>query len=98
MAGKGFSVSGDTIDRRVWVETRPTRIKGMGLSSLTFAILELARAFGCLGSQILFLIQPFVSDIVSDATLSRTAEMLEDPGVHEQLAEYLESKENRIEL
>jgi len=90
-------VSGDTIGRQVWIETWFTRIEGLGLSSLVFPILELARAFGCLGSQTLLLVQPFVTGIISDATFSKTVEILEDPEFHQQLTDYVESKENRIE-
>jgi len=89
-------VNGNTIGQQTWVERWVRRIEALGLSAVAFSLLELARAFGCLGSQLLFLIQPLLAGITSDSALLRTAEMLEDPDFYEQLTQYLESKEEKI--
>ena len=90
-------MNGDVIGQQIWVETWARRIEALGLSAVVFPLFELARAFGRLGSQVMFLIQPFMSDTVSGSTLSKTARMLEDPAFYEQLTLYLDSVEGEVE-
>ena len=90
-------MNGGTSGQQIWVETWARRLDTLGLSVVAFPLFELAQAFGRLGSQVCFLIQPFMADTASESTLSKTAQMLEDPGFYEQLTLYLDSVEGEVE-
>ena len=90
-------MSGDTIGQQIWVKTWARRAEALGLSPLAFPLFELARAFGRLGSQILFLIQPFLVGSAAGSTLTKAAHMLENPEFYEQLTLYLNSVEGEGE-
>lgn len=90
-------MNGDTIGQQIWVETWARRIETLGLSAVAVPMFELVRAFGRLGSQVIFLIQPFMVGTAGGSTLSKTAQMLEDPAFYEQLTLYLDSVEGEVE-
>lgn len=79
---------------RAWVDTWARRIEALGLSSAVLPFLEIARAFGFLGSQILLMAQPLVSGIVNDAALERTMALLDSPELLDRLRVCLEGEES----
>jgi len=81
-------------EERAWVETWARRIEVMGLSPAALSLLEVAHAFGFLGSQALLMIQPLVTGIVDNATLERAIALLDSPELQDRLRAYLEREEN----
>lgn len=79
-------------EQHVWVETWARRIETLGLSPVALSLLDIAPAFGFLGSQALLMTQPLVSGIVNDVTLERTAALLDSPELLEQLRVRLEEE------
>jgi hypothetical protein len=82
------------IEGQAWVETWARRIETLGLSPVALALVEIARAFGFLGSQALLLAQPLVTGIVNDGTLERTATLLDSPELLDRLRVCLEGEES----
>ncbi|MDY7077123.1 MAG: hypothetical protein SXV54_09390 [Chloroflexota bacterium] len=82
--------------QRAWVKTWARRIKALGLSSVALSLLEIAHAFGFLGSQALLITQPLAAGIVNDSTLEQTLALLDSPELQEQLKLYLEEEDSQI--
>jgi len=82
------------IEGQAWVETWARRIETLGLSSVALALVEIAHAFGFLGSQALLMAQPLVTGIVNDATLEQTAALLDSPELLDRLRGCLEGEES----
>ena len=82
------------IEGQAWVETWARRIETLGLSPVALALVEIAHAFGFLGSQALLVAQPLVAGIVNDATLERTATLLDSPELLDRLRGCLEEEES----
>jgi hypothetical protein len=53
-------------------------------------IIELARAFGLLGSHALMIAQPLAHDFLNDAALERMTTLLESPALLDRLRDRLE--------
>lgn len=81
-------------EQPMWVETWARRIEVLGLSPVALPLIEIAHAFGFLGSQALLMAQPLVTDIVNDATLEQATALLDSPELLDQLRVRLEGKEN----
>jgi uncharacterized membrane protein len=90
---KGAIVSCDT-EGQAWVETWARRIETLGLSPVVLVLIEIAHAFGFLGSQALLMAQPLVTGMVNDATLERTATLLDSPELLDRLRGCLEGEES----
>lgn len=56
-------------------------------------LLDIARAFGFLGSQALLMIQPLAAGIVNDVTIERTVTLLDNPELLEQFEACLKGEE-----
>lgn len=80
------------VEQPAWVETWARRIEALGLSSLAFSLIEIARPFGLLGSQALLMAQPLVTGIANDTTIERISALLDDPELLERLQVCLEGK------
>ena len=76
------------------METWARRIETLGLSPVALALVEIVHAFGFLGSQALFMVQPLVTGIVNDLTLERTATLLDSPELLDRLRGCLEEEES----
>lgn len=76
-----------------WIDEWAERIEALNLSPIALPLLEIARAFGFLGGQVLFIVQPLVDDLVSAAAVERTAMLLNDPETLEQLSKRLERED-----
>ena len=86
-------MSRDT-EQQAWIETWARHIETRGLSPVALALLEIAHAFGFLGSQVLLLAQPLMTGIVNDTALERAADLLESPEMQEQFRVCLEGGES----
>jgi len=80
------------VEQPAWVETWARRIEALGLSPVALSLVEMARAYGFLGSQALLVAQPLVTGIAGDATLERISALLDDPELLEWLQSRLEGK------
>ncbi|HEY67039.1 MAG: hypothetical protein DRI79_12515 [Chloroflexi bacterium] len=80
-------------EQQTWVETWARRIEALGLSPVALSLLEIAHAFGFLGSQTLLMARPLITGIVNDAAIEHTVALLESPDLLEQLKMCLERKE-----
>jgi hypothetical protein len=78
-----------------WVETWARRIEALGLSPVVLPLLEVAHAFGFLGSQAILMAQPLVAGVVNDTTLERTMALLDNPELLEQLRVCLDGEEDQ---
>jgi hypothetical protein len=78
----------------MWIETWAGRIESQGLSPVALLLLEIAHAFGFLGSQALLMAQPLITGMLNDSTIERTVALLESPELLEQLKACLEGEEN----
>jgi hypothetical protein len=90
---EGPIVSRDT-QQQAWIETWARRFERLGLSPVALVLLEIARAFGFLGSQVLLVAQPLVTGIVNDTTLERAVDLLESPEMLERFRVCLEGGES----
>jgi hypothetical protein len=81
-------------EQQMWVETWARRIEALGLSPVALPLIEIAHAFGFLGSQALLMTQPLVTGIVNDATLEQATALLDSPELLDQLRVRLEGKES----
>ncbi len=66
------------------------RLKRMGLSSTTLALLPLLRPLGALGSQFVWFGQPMVRGLADETLLTELALLLEDPEALAELEQQLE--------
>ena len=82
------------MEQQAWIETWVRRIETLGLSPVALALLEIAHAFGFLGSQVLLVAQPLVTGIVNDTTLERAVDLLESPEMLERFRVCLEGGES----
>lgn len=80
-------------EQSAWVETWARRLEALGLSPVALPLIEVARAFGFLGSQALLMAQPLVAGIANDAMLERISALLDNPELLEQLKVCLEGEE-----
>jgi hypothetical protein len=69
----------------IWIEAYARRIDALGISSVALPLLDVAHAFGFLGSQALLMIQPLTAGIVNDIAIERTVTLLDNPELLEQL-------------
>jgi hypothetical protein len=81
-------------EQQMWVETWARRIEALGLSPVALPLIEIAHAFGFLGSQALLMTQPLVTGIVNDATLEQATALLDSPELLDQLRGRLEGRES----
>jgi hypothetical protein len=86
-------VSRDT-EQQAWIETWARHIETLGLSPGALALLEIAHAFGFLGSQVLLMAQPLMTGIVNDTALERAVDLLESPEMLERFRVCLEGGES----
>ena len=70
---------GNETGQQVWVETWARRINALGLSPVVLSLLDIAHAFGFLGSQALLMAQPLMTGIVNETTIERTVALLDSP-------------------
>ncbi|MDY6877030.1 MAG: hypothetical protein SWK90_12615 [Chloroflexota bacterium] len=89
---KGPTVNSEA-EQQMWVKTWARRIDALGLSSVVLSLLDIAPAFGFLGSQALLMTQPFVTGLVNDTTIDRAVTLLDSSELLERLRTYLEGEE-----
>jgi hypothetical protein len=82
-------VSRDT-EQQAWIETWARHIETLGLSPVALTLLEIAHAFGFLGSQVLLMAQPLMTGIVNDTALERAVDLLDSPEMLERFRVCLE--------
>jgi hypothetical protein len=73
-----------------WVHELAKRIEQRGAAPLALTLIELARPFGFLGSQMLVMAQPLLTGIVDDTTVKQTTLLLDNPDLLNQLSATLE--------
>ena len=96
LRAEGIIVSGDAelpAWADTWVKDLARRIEALGLSPVALPLLEIARALGFLGSQVLLVAQPLLTGLVNDVTLERTAAFLDHPELLDRLRAQLEGEE-----
>jgi hypothetical protein len=86
-------VSRDT-EQQAWIETWARHIETLGLSPVALTLLEIAHAFGFLGSQVLLMAQPLMTGIVNDTALERAVDLLDSPEMLERFRVCLEGGES----
>ena len=79
-------------DQQAWVETWARHLDAIGLSLVALPLIEVAQAFGFVGSQALLAVQPLMTGIVDDRGIARAVALLENPELLEQLRTSLEGK------
>jgi hypothetical protein len=84
-------VSRDT-EQQAWIETWAGHVETLGLSPVAVALLEIAHAFGFLGSQVLLVAQPLMAGIVNDTALERAVDLLESPEMLKRFRACLEDR------
>jgi hypothetical protein len=77
---------------QAWIETWAGHIQALGLATVALPLIEIARAFGFVGSQALLLAQPLISGVVSETTLEHTMTLLDSPELLERLRVCLEGE------
>lgn len=77
---------------QAWVETWAERIKALGLAPLALPLIEIACAFGAIGSQALLLAQPLMSGLLNETTFEQAASLLDNPELLERLRGHLEEE------
>lgn len=77
-----------------WIETWARRIETLGLSPVALPLLEIAHAFGFLGSQALLMAQPLASGFVDDSVLECAATLLDSPELLDRFRMCLEGEES----
>lgn len=75
---------------RAWVEKWAQDIEARVGSSIALFLIELARPFGFLGSQVLLVSQPLLTIVVSETMLEQAATLLDSPALLDQLSAHLE--------
>ena len=68
------------------------RVENAGWTPVVMPLLELARAFGLLASQVILIGQPLFRGSASEVTLQEMSEWLADPDKVEQLIERFEQR------
>ncbi len=76
-----------------WIDEWAGRIAASGFAPVVLSLLEIARAFGVLGSQALLVAQPLLTGIVAETTVEQTMTLLESPQLLERLEMQLAAKE-----
>ena len=76
-------------EQRAWVEKWAQDIEARVGSSTALFLIELARPFGFLGSQVLLVSQPLLTGVVGETTLERAATLLDSPDLLDQLSAHL---------
>ena len=66
------------VTSEAWVEDWAGRIKALGFSPAALFLIEMARAFGTLGSHAVLLAQPLAVGLVDELTLDRLSVLLEE--------------------
>ena len=79
-------------EQHVWVEAWARRIEALGLSPIALPLLDIAHAFGFLGSQALYMTQSLAAGIVNETTIEQAAVLLDNPELLEQLRISLEKE------
>lgn len=79
--------------RAAWVKAWAGRVHELGLSPVAAPLLEVARAFGPLGSHLLLAAQPLLAGFADDASLLRVAGLLEDPELVDLFSAHLGGEE-----
>jgi hypothetical protein len=82
----------DETEQQAWVEVWARRIEALGLSPVALSLLEIAQAFGFLGSQAFLIAQPMMAGIVNDTTIERTVALLDSPELLKRLRVCLEGE------
>jgi len=83
------------LEQPAWVETWARRIQALNLSPVVLSLIEIARPFGFLGSQVLVAAQPLMTGIADDEQLGQILALLDNPETWEWLKTCLEEGEAR---
>ena len=68
-----------------WVEDWAGRIRALGFAPGALLLIEMARAFGTLGSHAVLLAQPLVGGLVTEVTMDRLTALLEEQDLLDRL-------------
>jgi hypothetical protein len=82
-------MDGET-EQPLWVEGWGRRIDALGLSAVALVLIEAARPFGLLGSQMLLLAGPLLGGLVDDTAVARASALLDSPDLLNRLVACLE--------
>jgi hypothetical protein len=81
-------------EQQAWIEAWARRIHALGLSQILLPLIDVAHAFGFLGSQALVLTKPLAAGIVDDTAIERAAVLLSSSELLEHLRVSLEGGES----
>lgn len=79
-------------EQQSWIEAWARRVETLGLKPVALLLLEMAEAFGFLGSQALLVVQPLVSGFASNTAFERTMALLDSPELLDQFRVCLEGE------
>ena len=73
-----------------WVDKLARHIEQRGASSLALLLITIARPFGFLGSQALFITQPLLTGLIDNTAIEQAAVLLDSPELLNRLSATLE--------
>jgi hypothetical protein len=76
----------------LWIRDWADRIGALGLSPFVIPLLEIARAFGPVGSHVALAVEPFLSGLDGSGSVRRVASVLEDPELVDLLETFLNGR------
>jgi hypothetical protein len=76
-----------------WVEACARRIEAEGLAGIVIPLIDVARAYGFLGGQMLLFAQPFLGIASGNKMFDEVVEILESPQELDMLRSRLEGRE-----
>lgn len=81
------------IEQPVWIKKWARQIQALGLTSIALLAVEIARPFGFLGSQALFIAQPLLTGMVDSTAIEQATTLLDSPELLNRLRVCLEGGE-----
>lgn len=90
---EGSAIAMGEAEQPVWVKKWAQQIEALGLTSIALLIIEVARPFGFLGSQALFIAQPLLASIADSTAIEQATALLDSPELLNQLRVCLEGGE-----
>ncbi len=79
-------------EQSMWVERWASCIETLNISSAVLPLLDLARPFGFLGSQLFHVVQPLLIGLVDDLTIEQVTTLMNSPRLQRQLRMHLEGE------
>jgi hypothetical protein len=79
-------------EERAWIDKLAERIEAMGLSPMALFLIEIARPFGFLGSQMLLMARPLLAGVADDTAVEHATTLLDNPELLNRLSIRLEGE------